>query len=167
MLLFAAACAPSPGPTTTGLAAVGPTADDYPAVAEELRDRGDERGLAGLRVDRAAGAITVIWSGEVPQDVRDLAASRPHGITVLIEEGAEFSARETRQARQRILDEPGMVDDLAISRMSVSVDGSGLAVSTARQMLTDAQLGRLRGVAAGVAVHVTHADEGIALFDGR
>jgi hypothetical protein len=109
------------------LSAASSVDDVIPPVAERIFRLGDGRGFAGQRTDYAHRAITVHWSGAVPDDVRTYADAKPYGVTVTVLTGAKYSRAEADAARTRLQNSP-VARELGIVATSVRSDGSGIEV---------------------------------------
>ncbi|NKE62807.1 hypothetical protein FXN61_41235 [Lentzea sp. PSKA42] len=104
--------------------------DAIPPVADRLYELGASRGFTSQRTDYQHRSITVRWSGDVPQDVRSYADSKPNGVTITIVPGAKYSRAEADAARTRLqTSEYGR--QLGIVSTSLRQDGSGIDVGVA------------------------------------
>lgn len=109
----------------------GYAADRIPQVVDHIAALGAGRGIGAIRTDYDTGSIRVAWSGEVPDDVRQYARSRPAGIEVRIVSGARYSRDELVQGRARLLRHE-MAEEIGIVTASLLRDGSGLSLGVTR-----------------------------------
>jgi hypothetical protein len=112
-----------------------PTDDAIPPVADRVYELGHDRGFTSQRTDYQRRAITVRWSGAVPQDVQRYADSKPNGVTVTIVPGAKYSRAQAEAARTK-LQTSAYGRELGIVSTSLRQDGSGIDVNVASTQST-------------------------------
>ena len=100
------------------------TDDAIPPVADRVYELGHDRGFTSQRTDYQRRAITVRWSGAVPQDVQRYADSKRNGVTVTIVPGAKYSRAQAEAARTK-LQTSAYGRQLGIVSTSLRQDGSG------------------------------------------
>ncbi len=122
----------TPSPGSLRVADDSPTADVIPIVAEELYQRGYQHGFAGLRTDYETRSISVLWSGEVSEDIRAYAESSPLGVRVVIEEAATLTRQAVDAGLQRLF-ETSILPDLGAVGVDVADDYSGITIELAGQ----------------------------------
>ncbi|WP_143467198.1 hypothetical protein [Lentzea kentuckyensis] len=120
-----------PGTATAALS----TDDAIPPVADRVYELGHDRGFTSQRTDYQHRAITVRWSGAVPQDVQQYADSKPNGVTVTIVPGAKYSRAQAEAARTK-LQNSAYGRQLGIVSTSLRQDGSGVDVNVATTQST-------------------------------
>ena len=123
-------------------------------VADRILVLGEDRGYAGLRTDYDKRAIAVRWKGRPPADILDYFESRPLGVAITVDEGAQYSRLELEEARARILNST-LGAELKIVWTDLNDDRSGLELGVVQtEPLTAAQASGLRDVAGIAAVEV-------------
>lgn len=121
-----------PGQATAAALSVD---DAIPPVADRVYELGHDRGFTSQRTDYQHRAITVRWSGAVPQDVQRYADSKPNGVTVTIMSGAKYSRAQAEAARTK-LQTSAYGRQLGIVSTSLRQDGSGIDVNVATTQAT-------------------------------
>lgn len=116
-------------------------------VAERIVEWGEERGYAHLRTDAANRAIELLWKGKPPADIREYIASKPYGVTVVVDESARYSNEEVQDARARLLNSD-IREAVDIVTSSLDDDGGGIEIGISQtEPLTEEQMAHLRAVA--------------------
>jgi len=104
---------------------VGGQRDAVQVVTHRLLELGNEACFAGFVVDEANGRLTSFWKGDLPDEARRYAGSRPEGVQVVVRLDARHSRAELRRAAARLHD-AAVFDEVGGSGVSISPDGSGL-----------------------------------------
>ncbi len=113
-----------------GAAAPLTDADATAVVADSLWAQGRDTGFAGQRVDESTQTINLYWKGRAPAQVQQYIATRPHGVTIRLTEGARHSRLEGMRAAERLADGP-QAAALGIQSVAVKGDGSGVVARIA------------------------------------
>ncbi|MDX8029273.1 hypothetical protein SK803_03585 [Lentzea sp. BCCO 10_0856] len=109
--------------------------DAIPPVADRIFELGHDRGFTSQRTDYQHRAITVRWSGAVPQDVQRYADAKPNGVSITIVPGAKYSRAQAEAARTK-LQTSAYGRQLGIVSTSLRQDGSGIEVNVANTPTT-------------------------------
>lgn len=120
------------GPEPEGLRNDSPTDDVIPVVAEKLFQLGSGRGFVSQRTDYDERSIHVVWSGNVPTDIRRYAETTPYAVAVTFDATAKYSREEGSDARDRLLKDP-IAREIGVVTTSVTPDGSGISIGIARE----------------------------------
>lgn len=125
---------------------VAPLADPLAEAAVADHVAGINRAtFSGLTIDPRYGSITAYWAGQVPDQARRYAASRPRGVVLHLEVG-EFSRSELTAAAQRI-STSAIGRTIRVDVIGASWDGSGLDISVASALPTAEQQQAVAAVA--------------------
>lgn len=128
----------------------GPSAegDAFSAVAHGIAGLGADRGFCGVSPDGSRRAMTVLWSGPVPEDVRRLAGES--GLRVSFTSDSKYSRAELNAAVER-LGGSDVLQRRGLAGMDPWEDCNGLTIrltgDEAPSSAEVAQLEELAGVA--------------------
>jgi hypothetical protein len=164
----ASATSPSAQPSAEQQEQVEPAAGDEtpksPSPDEnEAQSKVSDRlltmpGIAGIHNDWENEVMRAWFAGEAPQEAVDYAASNPHGITVEITDGAEFTREEAQAAAGNVIGDDELVEQAGIQSVAVNHDGSGFRVN----MIADSPSNEVKQQiveAAGIpAEHITYVE---------
>lgn len=127
---------PSPAPAVTRAVAdlsdeSAGGADDgewIAPLAEGIRALGAGRGFCTIETDYASLGLLVRWSGEVPEDVRDLVARSKHAVT--FQTSSRYSRDQVDAAAQQLFTSPEL-QQLDLVGLDPWLDCSGITVKLA------------------------------------
>lgn len=119
------------------------------ALAERIRRASGPSSLAGLRVDPARLEVVVRWKGQVPSDLRSLAANGRDGVSVRVGSAAH-TREELLRAAEALMARSGADRPSAVALAS---DGSALEVEMPVALTPAARTAVARGVQVPVRVH--------------
>jgi len=149
-----------PGPAPIGLSETSPADDVIPVVAEKVFDLGSDQGFAGQVTDYDKRAITVFWTGVVPNDIQKYVDSKPYGVDISIESGM-VSRADAEAARSRLKESP-LSSTLGVVSISVAYDGSGLHLGVKGTRTSSAEIldevKAVAGIGDAVAISVGASD---------
>lgn len=126
-------------------------------IATRLVAYADEPGFGRVVIDYDHGRVVVLWNGEPPQEVVDMAQSQPDGVRVAIIQ-SEYSQAELSEAANSIMDASASeVDDAVVVAAAPNSDLSGLVIEIVRPW--DGSTAKLERVAGGVSITVRLVDQ--------
>lgn len=132
-----------------------------PAMRDVRRSVRGLAGSAGLAYWPEAGAIVVRWKAPVPEQVQELAGTRPDGVRVDVRP-ATYSSADVREAQRKLstwLEETDRRSQW--SSAAACADGSGLAVGMVPRVADEPGLAEEIADAVGMPVHVVPEDRSV------
>lgn len=171
------------GATDTGVAQEVPAPENKPSepadsspeaaseavstVANHIYAQWRESGYVSQRTDADDLAVSVVWSGVVPDDLQTYAASKPWGVTVSVKTGARYDRATLWSGRDRILRD-AIASDIKIKTTELNMDGSGITLGIlTKTPLSDSQMSRLRDISGIDDISVSAVEENNHLFSTR